>query len=170
MPQIAQLATTYSSQIFWLLVFFGLVFFVVGRGMVPKVMATVDARDKQIAADLAAADAARKAADAQEEAWRVQANRQRAEAQATIAAAKAEAAKAAEARLAVANQGIDARLAEAEARIDHFLAANPRNKHGRVVYDLIGDFGVDVGALRERFAFYYDRFPVRREAVLGETS
>ncbi|MBD3814366.1 MAG: hypothetical protein IE917_19530, partial [Betaproteobacteria bacterium] len=59
---------------------------------------------------------------------------------------------------------------KAEARIDHFLAANPRNKHGRVVYDLIGDFGVDVGALRERFAFYYDRFPVRREAVLGETS
>jgi hypothetical protein len=59
---------------------------------------------------------------------------------------------------------------EAEARIDHFLAANPRNKHGRVVYDLIGDFGVDVGALRERFAFYYDRFPVRREAVLGEKS
>lgn len=117
MPQIAQLATTYSSQIFWLLVFFGLVFFVVGRGMVPKVMATVDSRDKQIAADLAAAEAARKAADAEEEAWRVQANKQRAEAQALIAAAKADAAKAAEARLATAGQGIDARLAEAEARI-----------------------------------------------------
>ena len=57
---------------------------------------------------------------------------------------------------------------EAEARIDHFLAANPRNKHGRVAYDLAGDFGVDVGAVRERFAFYYDRFPVRKEAVLGE--
>ncbi|ARR53556.1 sulfotransferase family protein [Rhizorhabdus wittichii DC-6] len=57
---------------------------------------------------------------------------------------------------------------EAEARIDHFLAANPRNKHGRVAYDLAGDFGVDVGAVRERFAFYYDRFPVRKEAVPGE--
>ncbi|MDZ4275696.1 MAG: ATPase, partial [Erythrobacter sp.] len=41
MPQIAQLADTYASQIFWLLVFFGLTFFVVGRGMVPKVMSTV---------------------------------------------------------------------------------------------------------------------------------
>lgn len=128
MPQIAQLATTYSSQIFWLLVFFGLVFFVVGRGMVPKVMATVDARDKQIAADLAAADAARKAADAEEEAWRVQANKQRAEAHALIAAAKGDAAKATEARLATANQGIDARVAEAEARI----AAARQNALGEI--------------------------------------
>lgn len=55
-----------------------------------------------------------------------------------------------------------------EARVDGFLAANPRGKHGQVAYDLIGDFGVDVGALRERFAFYYDRFPVRRELVKGE--
>jgi F-type H+-transporting ATPase subunit b len=117
MPQIAQLATTYSSQVFWLLVFFGLVFLVVGRGMVPKVMSTVDARDQQIAADLAAAEGARKAADAEEEAWRVQANKQRAEAQALIAAAKADAAKATEASLAEAGKGIDARLAEAEARI-----------------------------------------------------
>lgn len=56
----------------------------------------------------------------------------------------------------------------AEARIDGFLAANPRGKHGQVRYDLAGDFGVDVGALRERFAFYYERFPVRREPVAGE--
>lgn len=57
---------------------------------------------------------------------------------------------------------------EAEARINAFLAANPRGKHGRVDYDLIGDFGVDIGALRERFGFYYDRFPVQREFVKGE--
>jgi len=117
MPQIAQLATTYSSQIFWLVVFFGLVFLVVGRGMVPKVMATVDARDNQIASDLAAAEAARKAADAEEEAWRVQANKQRAEAHGLIAAAKADAAKVTESKLAEANTGIDARVAEAEGRI-----------------------------------------------------
>ena len=82
MPQIEQLATTYASQIFWLLVFFGIIFFVIGRGMVPKVMATMDGRDKQIADDLAAAEAARATADAEEESWRVQANKQRAEAQA----------------------------------------------------------------------------------------
>ena len=59
MPQIAQLGEFYSSQIFWLLIFFGITFFVVGRGMVPKVMDTVASRDNQIAADLKAAEAAR---------------------------------------------------------------------------------------------------------------
>lgn len=117
MPQIAQLAETYASQIFWMLVFFGFVFFVIGRGMVPKVMATVATRDQQIASDLAAADAARKAADAEEEAWRVQANEQRAQAQALIAAAKADAAKVTETRLVDANASIDARIAAADARI-----------------------------------------------------
>ncbi|MEJ6009669.1 ATPase [Novosphingobium aquae] len=117
MPQIAQLAETYASQIFWMLLFFGLVFFVVGRGMVPKVMATVEARDSQIAADLAAAGAARTQADAEEEAWRVQSNAQRAQAQALIAAAKAKAATATEKSLAKAQDKIDAQLAEAEARI-----------------------------------------------------
>ena len=67
MPQIAQLAETYASQLFWLLIFFGFTFFVVGRHMVPKVMATVDARERQIVSDLAAAEAARKASDAAEQ-------------------------------------------------------------------------------------------------------
>lgn len=50
-----------------------------------------------------------------------------------------------------------------EAALLGYLAENPRNKHGRVMYDLEGVFGVDVAALRERFAFYYDRFPVQQE-------
>ncbi|MCC6828187.1 MAG: ATPase [Novosphingobium sp.] len=117
MPQIAQLSETFASQVFWMLIFFGIVFFVIGKGMVPKVMATVEARDKQIADDLAAAEAARKAADAQEEAWRVQANKQRAEAQALIAQAKADAAKAAEVRLSAAGARIDAHVTQAEGQI-----------------------------------------------------
>ncbi len=117
MPQIAQLSETFASQIFWMLVFFGLVFFVVGRGMVPKVMATIETRDSQIAGDLAAADAARKAADAEEEAWRQQSLKQRAEAQDIISKAKLEAAKAGEVRLAAAGAVIDARMAEADQRI-----------------------------------------------------
>jgi F-type H+-transporting ATPase subunit b len=117
MPQIAQLSETFASQIFWVLIFFGFVFFVIGRGMVPTVMATVAQRDTQIASDISAAEAARKAADAEEESWRVQANAQRAEAQALIAKAKAEATKAAETRLVAANVTIDAHMAEADARI-----------------------------------------------------
>ena len=123
MPQIAQLAETYASQIFWMLVFFGFVFVFIGRGMVPKVMATVEARDKQIADDLAAADAARKAADAQEEAWRLAANTQRGEAQALIAKAKAEAAAQTEKKLAAAQANIDQKLAEAESGISQARAA-----------------------------------------------
>ncbi|WP_144095459.1 ATPase [Croceicoccus sediminis] len=117
MPQIEQLAATYSSQIFWLLLIFGLVFFIVGKGMVPKVMDTVALRDKQISDDLAAAEAARNKADAEEAAWRERENANRAEAQALIAKAKAEAAASTEKKLAAAQTGIDARLTEAEARI-----------------------------------------------------
>lgn len=117
MPQIAQLAETYSSQIFWLLVFFGFTFFVVGRGMVPRVMATVGARDKQIADDLAAAQAARDKADAEEEAWRERENANRAEAQKLVAEAKAEAAAKSEKKIASAQKRLDKKLAEAEERI-----------------------------------------------------
>ena len=36
-------------------------------------------------------------------------------------------------------------------------------KHGRVVYDLEGDFGVSAEELRRRFDFYFERFPVAVE-------
>lgn len=117
MPQIDQIAGTLSSQIFWLLVFFGITFFLIGRGMVPKIMGTVEMRDKRIADDLAAAQAARDAADEQEEEWRTRENENRAAAQALIADAKREAAKASEARLTEAQQRIDIRIEEAESRI-----------------------------------------------------
>jgi F-type H+-transporting ATPase subunit b len=117
MPQIAQLAETYASQVFWLLIFFGFTFFVIGRHMVPKVMATVEAREKQIVSDLSAAEAARKSSDAAEKTWNTENIRQRGEAHALIAKAKLEAAKATESRLAAAGKVIDARVAEADARI-----------------------------------------------------
>ena len=62
MPQIDQLDAFTTSQIFWVLIFFGITFFVIGRGMVPKVMSTVALRDEQISSDLTAAQAARDAA------------------------------------------------------------------------------------------------------------
>ncbi|MBI1401916.1 MAG: ATPase [Porphyrobacter sp.] len=118
MPQIEQLSEVFASQVFWLLVIFGLLFLVVGLGMVPKIMGTVDLRDQQISGDLAAAQAARDAADREEEAWRKRENENRTAAQGLIAEAKAAAAKASEAKLAAAQTRLDARLAEAEAGID----------------------------------------------------
>jgi hypothetical protein len=53
--------------------------------------------------------------------------------------------------------------AAARQQLDAYMAANPRGKHGRVVYDLMGDFGIDPVALRKRFGFYFERFPVRVE-------
>lgn len=44
-----------------------------------------------------------------------------------------------------------------------YMDDHPRGKDGRVVYDLAGDFSLDIPALRERFAFYVDRFPVKLE-------
>ncbi len=52
---------------------------------------------------------------------------------------------------------------DARASLDRYMDENPRGKHGRIVYDLKGDFGVDPDELRERFAFYYERFPIRVE-------
>jgi hypothetical protein len=44
-----------------------------------------------------------------------------------------------------------------------YMDGHPRGKDGRVVYDLAGDFNLDIPALRERFAFYVERFPVNIE-------
>ena len=44
-----------------------------------------------------------------------------------------------------------------------FMAANPHGKHGRVVYDLKGDFGLEPAAVRERFGFYFERFEIRAD-------
>ncbi|MBY0344687.1 MAG: ATPase [Sphingomonadales bacterium] len=117
MPQIEQIAETLSSQVFWLLVFFGLTFVLVGLGMVPKILGTVEVRDNQIAGDLAAAQAARDAATGDEEAWRQRENANRSAAQALIGEAKAKAAAANAAKLAETQGKLDMRLAEAEAAI-----------------------------------------------------
>lgn len=117
MPQIAQIAETYASQIFWLLLTFGFVFFVIGRGMVPKVQATADARDAKITGDLDAAKAAFARADEVEADYRARDAENRAATQATLARAKSEAAKVSEGQLAAADAEIASRIGAAEARI-----------------------------------------------------
>ena len=49
------------------------------------------------------------------------------------------------------------------AELAQFIEDHPRGKYGNVRYDLKGDFGIDPEELRERFSFYFDRFPVRVE-------
>lgn len=111
MPQISQIAATYASQIFWLLITFGILYFGIGKMMVPRVIATVDAREAQIAADLAAAEQARLSADTVEAAWRVKMDEARAAALGETSAAKAQAAKASESQIRSADAELAERLA-----------------------------------------------------------
>lgn len=53
----------------------------------------------------------------------------------------------------------------ARSALERFMADNPRGKFGRIAYDLKGDFGIDPAELRERFRFYFDRFPVEVDAA-----
>ena len=117
MPQIAQLGEVYASQLFWLLVFFGAIFVVIGLGMLPKIQSTVDSRDARIAADLKAAEGARETADRLEEDYRAAMDKSRGEAAKLAADAKAKAAKSTEGAIAKADQGIDASIEAAMTRI-----------------------------------------------------
>ena len=117
MPQIAQILETYASQFFWMLLVFGLLYFVFGKGMVSKIDANVDARDRKIADDLAAAERARAEAENMVAGGSETLNAARSDAQAKAAAAKAKAAKDAEGRLAAADAEISAKLSVAESAL-----------------------------------------------------
>ena len=80
MPQLDQLPEFFWSQLFWLAVVFGILFFVIGRSMLPKIEATVDARDAKVTEDLAAAQRAREQADEIETDYRARIDAGRAEA------------------------------------------------------------------------------------------
>jgi len=53
----------------------------------------------------------------------------------------------------------------ARSEIQGYLAAHPRGKEGRIVYDLRRDFDVTPEAVRSRFGHYLDAFPVRIEVT-----
>lgn len=120
MPQIAQFTTDnwyLASQLFWLLVVFAGIYLVIGRGMLPKIEATVDARDRKVADDLASAKAAHAAADTLEESYRQQSDASRAAAQLAVADAKEKAARDAEKRLAKVDGELADKLSAAETDI-----------------------------------------------------
>lgn len=48
-------------------------------------------------------------------------------------------------------------------RIREFLAAHPRDRGGRVSYDLRADFHIEPAALRQRYQHYIDQFDVAEE-------
>jgi len=117
MPQINQLSDVLYSQLFWLLLTLAVIYFGIGRAMLPKIQSTMAARDDRIASDLAAAEAARRDADTTEEAYRARIGESRAEALKVTAAAKQESARATEGRVREADETTRAKIEAAEARL-----------------------------------------------------
>ena len=124
MPQINQLPFIFFSQLFWLLLVFGIIFFVIGRGMLPKIQSTVDAREKKIADDLERAQAARSAAEETEAAWRSRMDAARAEAAKIAQEAKQRGALETEAKVKKAADKLSVKIESAERKIrDAIMAA-----------------------------------------------
>jgi F-type H+-transporting ATPase subunit b len=117
MPQLSQLSEVYLSQFLWLAIALGFIFFVIARGMVPKIQATVDARERRIADDLEAAQKARSDADRTEEAWRSRMDAARADAARLSHEAKQASARETEAKVRAASEKIARKVDKAEARI-----------------------------------------------------
>jgi len=123
MPQITQLPFIIFSQLFWLAIVFGIIFFGIGRGMLPKIQSTVDARERKIAEDLERAQAARLEADEKEAAWRARMDAARAEAARLAQDAKQASARDTEAKVKKATDKIATKVETAEAKIRDAVAS-----------------------------------------------
>ena len=123
MPQLSQLSQVYLSQFLWLAIALAFIFFVIARGMVPKIQATVDAREKRIADDLEAAQNARAAADETEAAWRARMDTARSEAGRIAQDAKAKSGRDTEAKVKAAADKINRRVESAQVAIRDALAS-----------------------------------------------
>jgi len=150
MPQIDQLALVAYSQWFWLLLTLALIYFGVGRAMLPRIQSTIDAREARIAEDLAGAEQARGQADATEEAYREKMDHSRGEALKLTAAAKHEGAKASEQRIAAADAANQTRLSDAALRIRK-ASDEARAEIEKVAADMTRDIvkkvaGISVGS------------------------
>ncbi|MCI4664369.1 MAG: F0F1 ATP synthase subunit B' [Neomegalonema sp.] len=99
--------STWPSQIFWLVVSFGALYFILSRLALPKIAETLQARQDQIAGDLDLAGEFEQKAKEAEEAYN-----------AALASARAEARKIADKTQAEIKTQMDAAMAEADARIE----------------------------------------------------
>ena len=123
MPQIEQLPYIFFSQLFWLTVVFGFIFLVIGKGMLPKIQSTVDARGKKIAEDLESAQQARSAAEETEAAWRARMDSARSEAAKVAQDARQESARDTEKKVRKAADKINLKVEAAEQQIRDALAS-----------------------------------------------
>jgi F-type H+-transporting ATPase subunit b len=117
MPQLSQIGEIYASQLFWLAIVFALIYFGIGRAMVPKIERTIDDRDARIASDLDAAESARAAASTLDHDYHVGLDAARSTALRDVTEARAKATAASEKRVKAGDAKLATALAEATARI-----------------------------------------------------
>ena len=147
MPQLSQLSEVYLSQFLWLAIALGFIFFVIARGMVPKIQATVEAREQRIAGDLEAAQKARAAADETEAAWRARMDAARTEAARIAQDAKAQSGRDTEAKVNVAADKINLKVESAQDAIREALSA-ARSEIESVAAEAAQDMVVRVTGLK----------------------
>ena len=115
MPQVD--VTTFSSQIFWLVVTFIALFLIMWRVSVPKISDALEARQKRIDDNLARAQELKKEAGAALDAYETSLADARSEAQITLLQANVKLAEEAQGREAELGETLTKRIAESEANI-----------------------------------------------------
>lgn len=120
MPQLD--VTTFSNQIFWLVVAMVVLYFVMSRVALPRVASVLADRRSAITADIAAAEEYKLKAQEAEEAFKKAEADARAEAARIVEAAKAEMQEALNAQIAKADAEIASKSAESEKRIREITA------------------------------------------------
>jgi len=117
MPQLSQIGEIYASQLFWLAIVFALIYFGIGKAMVPKIERTIDDRNDKISGDLAAAEAARASAEQSEREYQAGLESARSEALRAVSEARAKATVTAETKVKAGDVAMAEQLAEATVRI-----------------------------------------------------
>ena len=121
-PPFDQIGDFGVSQIFWLVLTFGVLYFAVAYVFLPKIRQAVEDRDGAITADVAKAAALSSTADASVKQFEAQIAEARARARDTASKAKAESDAKTSAETTKVEAALNARLAAAEARINETSA------------------------------------------------
>jgi F-type H+-transporting ATPase subunit b len=118
MPQLDFGNPLMLAQVIWLLIIFGILYYVLAHVVLPRFEGVLENRRQRIQGDLEAARAAKAEADAAMDAHRAASAKSRAEAQAAIADALASAQADAAGKAAALNAKLNEQIASAEARIN----------------------------------------------------
>jgi len=138
MPQINQLPDVLNSQLFWLLLVFGLLYFGIARTMVPKVRSVIDDRAQRISDEIAKAEAARASAESERIAWELQLEKARADAAAVAEQARRAAARESEAMVAAAVAAAEQNIRNAASEIEAELVGVAAEAAQELVQRLTG--------------------------------